>query len=123
MALTERKLEIVAWDKPGTIIEGRLVLAQKVKYDDGVGVKYVVRARNGVIVAFRGSTRIDMCLHPGDVGKMISVEYRGIDTTATVKQGFSQPKLFIVCVDDDSVQRAAPGDDGAAAITDDDIPF
>ena len=118
--LTERKLEVIAWDTPGTIVEGRLLKMDKVKYDDGVGVKYVVRARDGKIHAFRGATQLDMCLHVGDVGKIIEITYQGTDATKEVRPGFNAPKLFIVRVDDSSLPPAAGGDQG---ITDDDIPF
>jgi hypothetical protein len=118
MAFTERQLEEVKFEKPGTIVEGRLLRAQMVKFDDGNAIKYILRSRAGKLVTFMGTTKINLCLHTDDIGKIIQVEYIGQDATRELRPGMSAAKLFRIAVDDASGKSADP-----ATITDDDIPF
>lgn len=120
MALTERKLSEITWDKPGDCAEGRLLRVQKVKYSDGVGTKYLIGDGQGKLFTFPGAAKLDVFLMRADVGKIIRVEYLGKETKEP-KPGFSPAKLFCVSVDESSAQRIEDG--GAPLITDDDIPF
>lgn len=122
MAFKQRQLIELLWEKPGTVVEGRLLRAQTVKYSDGIGMKYLVRDGNGKLVSFKGSARLDTLLQTSDVGKLIRVKFVGLDSTREPKPGYSAPKVFDVEVDDES-QEALPLADGSPAITDDDIPF
>lgn len=122
MAFIQRQLFEVIWDKPGTVIEGRLLRAQLVKYADGNGMKYLLRDGHGKLFTFKGSAKLDVLLQTSDIGKLIQVKFVGIDSTREPKPGFSPAKVFEVAVDDESAE-AGHTDDGAPCITDDDIPF
>jgi hypothetical protein len=117
MAMTERKLKEIDW-APGLIVEGRLIRAAKVKYSDGVGMRYLLKGRDGALLSFKGSTRLDMLLGVEDVGKMVEITYVGLDATRELKAGMSAPKVFRVAVDETSALPVSAG-----TITDDDIPF
>jgi hypothetical protein len=114
MALRERQLHEVKWNEKGTTVLGRLLRAQKVAYNDGPGMKYLVREPNGRLVSFPGTTRINMLLTGDDLGKLIEVAYVG-DDSADPRPGMSRAKIFRVSVDEESKDPAV--------ITDEDIPF
>jgi len=112
--LRERELEEVKWDSKGDVVLGRLLRAVKVQYDDGPGMKYLVRKPDGRLVTFPGTTRINMLLTGDDLGKLIEVAYIGEDTREP-RPGFNRAKVFRVSVDEESKDPAV--------ITDEDIPF
>jgi hypothetical protein len=115
MALKERVLTEIKWDKPGTVVLGRLLRVNKVKYDDGPGLKYLVRDSNGKLVTFAGTTQINMLLTSDDLGKLLEVCFVGADSTREPRPGYSAAKVFRVSVDEESKDPAT--------ITDEDIPF
>jgi hypothetical protein len=122
MALKERQLEEVTFDRPGTTVTGQLLRVQKIAYrDGGTGLKYLVKAPDGVLKTFYGSARLDARLHSSDMGKLIEVTFVGLDDTKEAQPGFNQPKIFRVAVDEESKTVATDLD--PATITDDDIPF
>jgi hypothetical protein len=122
MALVERQLEEIVWEKPGTKILGHLIRAQKVKYSDGSGIVYLMRkAKSGVVFQFKGTTKLNNLIHSGDMGKLMEITFVGTDGRET-RAGMSPAKMFRVAVDDED--KIAVTDQFAdAGITDDDIPF
>lgn len=119
MAFTERKVIEIEWndDKKGIEIVGRLASVETVQYKDGPGLVFTIidEKTPGQIIRFRRATRLNIKLHKSDVGKVISVRYKGEDKSKEVNPGMNYPKDFTVAVDEDSVNPAT--------ITDGNVPF
>ena len=119
MAFTERKVIEIEWndDNKGIEFVGRLVAVEVVQYKDGPGLVFTVNSLKtpGEVFRFRGATRLNTKLHKGDVGKVISVRYKGEDKSKEVSPGMNYPKDFTVAVDENSANPAT--------ITDLDVPF
>ena len=131
MALIERTVTDVKWDKPGVAVKGHLIQMRQVEFEGKRNIGYTVINRSGIF-RFFGTAELNAKLFPADLGAMIQVEM-----TAEEDRGNSRTlKHFRVCTDpDDRIAPAAvlgssqrppangPQPDPGLEITDDDIPF
>lgn len=121
MALVERRLNEVEWNKPGTKVQGHLIAIRRRKFKDGTGITYLVKGRDNVVALCKGATKLNNLLHASDMGKEVEIVYEGEDATRDVRPGMNAAKLFRVSVDEDS--KLSKDELGELGITDEDIPF
>lgn len=119
--LKERVVKEEKFEVKGTVISGRLLSANRVKYQDGgSNIEYLIRsAANGHPTIVRGTSDINRKLFRGDVGCLIEITYVGTDESTAV-DGRNAKKIFRVSVDEET-KPVRTGD--GTEITDDDIPF
>lgn len=128
MALKERVLKQVKFEKPGDFSAGYLMRIDEVTFADRTrGTRYMVREKNGEVSIFLGNHVVNDLLQRSDVGRWIRLEFTGVQQ---VKNG--EMKMFKAWVDEEDVlpgsavpNRAIVAGGGAVGmqINDDDIPF
>lgn len=123
MALKQRKLVEIEFKTRGETVEGYLVGAEKVTFQDGgANVVYLVKRSDGSVASFNGTTVLNKLLHRSDVGCFVAVKFDGTDGSTPVKEGYSPKKLWTVGVDEERRIGASVHATDKAAISDDDLP-
>lgn len=131
MALKERVIHQVKFEKHGDQVTGHLVQISPVRFSDGTrGTRFKVKVE-GMMCVFLGNHMLNDLISSADLGRMVKVVYSGDQAT---KNG--PMKLYNVFVDEDDVLPefhaqlatasgpvAANANGNAMEITDADIPF
>ena len=99
----------------GDVVDGILVLKEKVMIKEKPAIRYTVKVDDGDFVAFLGTHQLNTKLRITDIGHFVSIRCEGEDTM--VKRGENCMKVFRVLVSEN------PATDGDLYISDADIPF
>jgi len=111
--------EMQQWDKPGSMITGKLISATRVEVKGKMVLQYIIATgiKSPARIKFLATYDLAQKLTSAHLGMFVRVKYLGEDET--VKKGDNFMKVFDVHVKPDP--NAPPRDSGP--ITDEDIPF
>lgn len=98
MALRERVIHQVKFEKHGDQVTGHLVQISPVRFSDGArGTRFKVKVE-GVMCVFLGNHMLNDLISSADLGRLVKVEYTDDQDTRNGKM-----KLFRVFIDDEDV--------------------
>jgi len=104
----------------GDVVEGVLMMADRVTVKEKPCIRYTVRQDDGLYVQFLGTHQLNLKLRPEDRGHYVSIRCEGEDVT--VKKGDNCMKVFKVLISEKPAVSGVTFTDGTE-ITDNDIPF